>query len=76
MLKTDTPEELRLSSYVAQYVNGGNPSQAEREARADRLVKFLTKSGEYIPTKYVLWWLVIAFLLGTQWRVFLTAFHP
>lgn len=74
MSRTDTPEEVTLA--IAQYVNQGNPSQAEREARAERLTKFLTDHGSYIPTKYVIWWLVIAFLLGTQWRVFLASFHP
>ena len=68
--------ELQLTSRVAQYVNEGNPSQAVREARTDRLERFLAKPGDYIPTKYVAWWLIVAFLLGTQWRVFLSAFHP
>jgi hypothetical protein len=27
-----------------------------------------------IPAKYVAWWLLIAFLLGTQWRVVLASF--
>jgi hypothetical protein len=76
MERPSTPAELRLSSRVAQYINQGNPSQADREARADRLAKFLTQPGDYIPTKYVAWWLLVAFLLGTQWRVFLAAFHP
>lgn len=74
MPRADTiPEEL--SSSVAQYVNGGNPSQVEREARAERLAKFLTQPNSHVPTKYVVLWVVLAFLLGTQWRVFLAAFH-
>lgn len=73
---TNTPQEQRLYICVAEYVNQGNPSQAERDARADRLAKFLTQPRDYVPTKYVVWWLVIAFILGTQWRVFLAAFHP
>lgn len=76
MERSSTPAELTLSSCVAQYINQGNPSQADREARADHLVKFLAKPGDYIPTKYVVWWVLVAFLLGTQWRVFLAAFHP
>jgi hypothetical protein len=76
MESPSTPAELKLSSCVTQYINQGNPSQADREARAGRLEKFLTRPGDYIPTKYVVWWLLVAFLLGTQWRVFLAAFHP
>ena len=64
MAPTETPAELTLSSCVAQYVSQGNPSQAEREARAERLVRFLTHRREYTPTKYVFWWLLIAFVLG------------
>jgi hypothetical protein len=71
MERTVTPAELRLSSCIAQYINQGNPSQVARDARADRLAKFLTQPADYIPTKYVVWWLLIAFLLGTQWRVIL-----
>ena len=74
MLKTD--EDVKLLSCVARYVNEGNPSQAVRELRAERLVKFLTDPGSHIPVKYVAWWLAIAFVLGTQWRVFLASFHP
>jgi hypothetical protein len=53
----------------------GNPSQAEREARIERLAKFLTEPASSVSTKYVVLWLVLAFLLGTQWRVFFAAFH-
>jgi hypothetical protein len=54
----------QLSACVAQYVNQGNPSQEVRDARADRLAKFLTNPGSHIPAKYVIWWLAAAFLLG------------
>lgn len=54
----------QLSTCVAQYVNQGNPSQEVRDARAERLAKFLTDPGSHIPAKYVVWWLVIAFVVG------------
>jgi hypothetical protein len=31
----------------------------------------VTKSPSTVPIRYVVWWLLIAFLLGTQWRVLL-----
>jgi hypothetical protein len=71
----ETEAELMLYTSVAQYVNRGSPSQADREVRIKRLVEFLTDSESHIPTKYVVWWVLIAFALGTQWRVFLAAFH-
>jgi hypothetical protein len=66
MPEIPTPAELKISSCIAQYVNKGNPTPAEREARAERLAKFLADpdSHLHVPARYVFWWLVIAFLLG------------
>jgi hypothetical protein len=65
-----------LTEQIADYVNRGGPSQAVRELRAERLVQFLTDRGSHVPSKFVLWWLVIAFLLGANWRLFLASFRP
>ena len=32
------------------------------------------RKNDLVPVRYVVWWLLIAFLLGTQWRMLLASF--
>lgn len=66
MSMAETPEGRLLIGQIELYLTQGTHSQAERDARAVQLVRFLTKSDSHIflPARYVVLWLAIAFVLG------------